>query len=63
MPATKVAMDEAQRLRYDIDNKRKYSDRAEQRTQGCLAQSHSCHLTSFQTVHTSIACERCLYAA
>ena len=62
MPTAKVAMEEAQRLRRDIDNERECPDRAEQRTQGCLAQSHFFQLTSFDTVSTSMLLSEESYA-
>jgi len=50
-------MKEAEGLRSDIDDQRERSDRAEQRAQSCLAQSHINDFTSFDPVNTSTACE------
>jgi hypothetical protein len=41
MSTAKVAMDEAHGLRHDEDHERERRQRAEQRTQGCLTQTHN----------------------
>lgn len=51
-------MEKAKRLRDHIDHEHERPHRTKQRTQGCLAQSHFYELMSFDTVHTSIACDR-----
>jgi len=58
MSTTPIAVDETQRLRSDKDNKRQGRERAEQRTQSCLAQTHCCDFMDIQTIPASIACQR-----
>ena len=49
LPNAKIAMNEAHALRRDEDNERECRQRAEQRTQGCLAQTHNRTYSSYPT--------------
>lgn len=55
-------MEKAKRLRDHIDNEHERPDRAKQRTQGCLAQSHFFQLMSFDAVSTSMLLNEGSYA-